>query len=835
GSSRVAPEKIAVVARKIDPYSGAIRTQFQRLGIPFSGLAKIGPFEPSSSRLHAVLQLLRERSRTPIERWLDAADLGPNSIAANDLLVGFRVLGAARLQDAANLRIDAILERGGLRLPLRTGIEERPSENGTSASAGDAPEAPRRERRSRAVQRWLDAKLLSRAVEAAKATCEELENWPARAPASQHTKRLSRLVGEILRGSGRRPEAPSVWAELKRVITSLPADFELDADELFLFLRLELEKTGRTDLGGRGGGVQVLDVIEARSRTFDHLFLIGLNRGTFPRAVEEDPLLPDPLRHVLGRSGFGVLPDLPVKKKGFHEERYLFAQLLSSSPRITVSWQEVDEQQNLRAVSPLVERLRLAGTRDKDKNDNSADFVASARPVFSPDAAGLLRPRPAHEAAVLAGIHQVRGSKYDGGGRGVFAEALEVAIADSPGAEASVDTQELTAARLRILDEFEPSPSGEIGSGPGPYLGFVGAIRRNDQGSDPRASRALYVTALQGLAKCPWSHFLQKILRIELLPDPLEEVPGIEPLHLGQVIHDVLEEIVQAGLENPPHDWTSARSDDGSIVAWPPSEDLEQMLLRKARAVVTKGNLGLPGLGRALARTALPHLETARKEDWPGGRSRLPIVAAEIEGRLPQPSMEPGKPGPDEAREIRFRADRMDRGESGFLFTDYKTGRWTPRSGKSGRANDRLLEAVREGEWLQAAAYALASRDRLDQGRYLFLNPLLDDEAGRIFSLSAQEPALIDHFVRAVAALLGVWNTGSLFPRLLEYGGEKEPRSCSWCDVSDACVRGDSGARRRLREWVETQAGSGTEATAEGAAVAAAWYLGRPARRGKKR
>ena len=68
---------------------------------------------------------------------------------------------------------------------------------------------------------------------------------------------------------------------------------------------------------------------EARARTFDHLFLIGLNRDVFPRSMREDPLLPDDLRRILQR----VLPDVPIKRAGFDEERYLFAQLLSARPR----------------------------------------------------------------------------------------------------------------------------------------------------------------------------------------------------------------------------------------------------------------------------------------------------------------------------------------------------------------------------------------------------------------------------------------------------------------------------------------------------------------------
>jgi len=48
------------------------------------------------------------------------------------------------------------------------------------------------------------------------------------------------------------------------------------------------------------GGVPVLTVTEARGRTFDHLFVLGLNAGSFPRPLGEDPLLPDAVRSALG-------------------------------------------------------------------------------------------------------------------------------------------------------------------------------------------------------------------------------------------------------------------------------------------------------------------------------------------------------------------------------------------------------------------------------------------------------------------------------------------------------------------------------------------------------
>ena len=87
-------------------------------------------------------------------------------------------------------------------------------------------------------------------------------------------------------------------------------------------------------MGGSGGGVQVLSVMEARARTFRHLFVVAVNRGLFPRALAEDALLPETLR---ARLAADVLPHVPLRARSADEERYLFAQLLSSAPSVSLS------------------------------------------------------------------------------------------------------------------------------------------------------------------------------------------------------------------------------------------------------------------------------------------------------------------------------------------------------------------------------------------------------------------------------------------------------------------------------------------------------------------
>ena len=46
------------------------------------------------------------------------------------------------------------------------------------------------------------------------------------------------------------------------------------------------------------------------------------------------------------------------------------------------------------------------------------------------------------------------------------------------------------------------------------------------------------------------------------------------------------------------------------------------------------------------------------------------------------------------------------------------------------------------------------------------------------------------------------FDRGSFFPRLIDPATGNEPRRCQVCEVKEACIRGDSGARRRLEHWV---------------------------------
>jgi hypothetical protein len=784
-------EGIGIVSRDLDPYRFALRRHFDRLGVPFSGVGERGGLEPAGRRARALLELLREGETVPSDRWLDAvADLPeehhspalPQGRGGGwvDLRLAFAALGAGRLRDATELHLEEVLRKGSYSLPIRQGLQKVGAEEDEAAEEGDDGG---RSNEAYARRRKIHGALIRAAVRAAKRTRDRLAAWPDEAPAADHLARLRSLLTADLGWDLAAEEAAAVRGALDEFEREVPARFRLERDEMRQLIEDLVAAEDVSRLGGRGGGVQVLSVTEARARTFDHLFLIGLNRDVFPRTIREDPLLPDDLRRILQR----VLPDVPVKRAGFDEERYLFAQLLSAAPAVTLSWQTADDDGKPLPASPLVERLR------------ERLEVEKAPPLWSlPKSGPLAGPRTAAEHAVMAGLHAPR--RWWGR---VMRMAIQETRSDlaAKGAQHAAPLQSydlsperLATGRLAVLEEMDPDLRTPEGRSTrvrlGPYFGFIGKIPGGTEG-EPRL-RDLYVTQLENLAACPWQLFLLRLLRIEPTPDPLAALPGVTPLLLGNVVHGALDKIARPpGREGVRGG--GIRQLDPVAVAWPEGRDVDQLLFEESGRLLAEEGIFLPGLARALAERARPMLETARDIDWSGGA--VPVQATEVEGMLDVGD------AAGSLRHVLFQADRVDKAGGLVIWTDYKTGRPISSAHKPEVRRRHFLDRVRKGTHLQAVAYLLGS-DGQSKGRYLFLKPGLDD-GDRELAVTNADQDFIEAFAAASAAVLAAWETGSFFPRLVERDGRKEPGRCAYCAVAEACLRHDSGARQRLFEWTE--------------------------------
>ena len=673
------PERIGIVARDLGPYRSALRAQLGALGVPFSGAAARAPLDGAGRRILALCCLLEERERAPADRWLDAllrvrAPQKGWRRPAFALRLALCVLGAARLGEVAELSgevLDLRLPSGALKLPVRTRL---------------APGEPEKQRGPSLERLRVGREELDRAVRAAAALARRLARWPERASAERHAAELAllcrrelgwRSAAECARlGLGDGAELRVAQA-LERLVEEAAGE-ELDYAEFALAARRALFAASEPALGGQGGGVQILSAMEARARTFEHLFVLGMNRGAFPRVGREDALLGDDLRRALA----AVLPDVPIRARARDEDRYLFAQLASASPRPTFSWRTCDDAGKPQVISPLVERL----LREQEES-----AVASAPPLFAsdPERIAAAGPHTAREHAVLAGLHG------DGAGAAEHAERLALALCEAEFLASPEDARRVARARAAVLEAYEKGPFEPDALAP--YLGFLGEQLESDARPDPRQV-PLFVTRFENLARCPWKGVLEKSLGLEEAPDPLDALPKWEPMVLGSAVHAVLEEIAREALGAS----AEGEAELGAVLARAPvpvawlaaARDPVELDLRIARAVRTElleRRTPQAGLVRTYVERARPlvvrGLEFLAHEQalWPGSG----VLGVEVGGsaRLARDAGEV---------ELHFRADLVQalgaEPDATVVASDFKTGKVAEGDGARGEglaARDR--------------------------------------------------------------------------------------------------------------------------------------------------
>jgi RecB family exonuclease len=220
-----------------------------------------------------------------------------------------------------------------------------------------------------------------------------------------------------------------------------------------------------------------------------------------------------------------------------------------------------------------------------------------------------------------------------------------------------------------------------------------------------------------------------------------------------------------------------------------------------------------------LAAQARPFLAVARAVEWGAGGEVAGILGVEVSGEV---AVE-GWPEP-----LAFRADRVDRGEAGLSMVDYKTSSPPSKAKKEETRRQHQLVKVARGSALQGVAYALAAPGQTAEGRYLHLKPELGDapEEAREVRIASGDPEPAAAFTRAVAAVAEAWRAGAMFARVEEPDGT-DGRGCKFCSVAEACLRDDSGVRRRLVAWLTAE--DPAEAPIE-AAARRLWRLGFEAR-----
>ncbi len=663
-ASGTAPERIGLVARDLEPYRRGLEKALRAAGIPFSGApgehTAAGPWR---RRIRALQALLALGPRARLETWLAARDASPDAMGWVSLW-------------ASNRLVD---------LPEQCPEPARRS----------TPEAGR----SEATALWRDARRFA-------------ADFSGRGFDTRVALAMRALGKE--RADREEPHA-AVRTALDEIRKGLPDGIALRPEDFSLLFDRASENLGRVSLGGNGGGVRLLTVMEARGLRFDRLFVLGMNRDIFPRPVREDSLMDDSVRLSLRP----LLPDLPIKERGHDEERYLAAQLRSAADRVTFSWSMFDAEGRPLPRSPLIETLRIS---EGAAGSTALDREAAARAV---------------ELAGRDGYVEALGEAFEAaaGERGTTADGAALALRVVGG----------SAARGELDWGFVPPPAPASG---------------------------LYVTAMEGLLRCPWRFYVERILRARPREQSPGALPGLDPRLVGNCVHRALEAIgVRSGVAADA-ELESLSAEDARKVAWPVDAELDALLLEVATACSGEAGVLLPGFARALAERTRRHLARIREIDTAEGDA--PWLAVETYGDVALEDAPGGR--------VRFRADRIQRDGERFTLTDIKTGR-PPKPPA-----------------LQAAAYALAPEGPAT-GRYLMSRPEASPDRA-ITSLDGADSATRALLEDAASAALAVWRQGSFFPRLTTPEG-REPDACRLCDVAAACNRSGDRERRALLERIE--------------------------------
>jgi RecB family exonuclease len=279
----------------------------------------------------------------------------------------------------------------------------------------------------------------------------------------------------------------------------------------------------------RAGGIRLLSLDRFRGLELDHVFLLGFNRGRYPRRADTDLWITETDRQALREDYYsgdrtvapGLFPSFEVGEDNKEIQIQDLASLIGGAKQsFTLSWLRADAAGKQKSPSAW---LRLFG-RALAGTDLQAELEGEGRIhhlPWSPQRRlayryAECRPLSANEALCLAAF------------QGADAALLETAsLIGDPRADG---LQQASTERSR-LDSFEIAKDPEALSWDALSLS-----------SPTAAASSLSVSAFEALGRCPLSFYLGNLLNARPLPEePL--LDGIRMRDLGSALHDVLNKL----------------------------------------------------------------------------------------------------------------------------------------------------------------------------------------------------------------------------------------------------------------------------------------------------
>lgn len=301
-----APDEIAVVCPSVDAVRLALDAAFTALGLPvaFEGRAPLR----TTAFGHALLSLLRfawlAGERPELYAHLRSPYSGLQRRDVDWIEGRLRGRGISRGDRAAEVTVEL---RDGRSLPPLDVLHETPSPI--------------------VAVRALAASMLRNAH----GTSAPPLGTRSRADLQAH-EAVTRVLAELeaIATAGRAVQRTDVLAALERAAV-------------------------RGDRAGAPGRIAVLDLMRARTRRFDTVFILGLEQGSLPRRPRVEPFLDDDARRRLDerRGARLTRPDAPSR------DRYLFATACSRPRRrLVLVRQAVGDEGTPREPSPFWEAVK---------------------------------------------------------------------------------------------------------------------------------------------------------------------------------------------------------------------------------------------------------------------------------------------------------------------------------------------------------------------------------------------------------------------------------------------------------------------------------------------
>ncbi len=637
----------AIVVRSADVYPRIVAQVLERAAIPWVGRS---PHRLASSSAGRVLL-----GALALAGSHDDASEG---ISRDSL---FRWLGSGPVLDPATGELapvaawDTVSRRAGV-------VGGRDWERLTRYAADErAAGSQHRAALAEALQRFADA--LHHALRPpANSTWRDWSGWA--------TALVDRYVAPV--AAGDEPDAQARTAVVDAIHALAVLDQAGTTPSMEQFTRTA---AGALDLpaarvGRFGEGVFVGSPSDLRGCDFEVVYVLGMAEGHYPPRGAEDPLLDDGDRAA-------THPSMPLQRDRAARERADHLHAIGAARERVLSFARADiREERVHRAAPLL--LEAASALEGE-------------PVGAEALLDLDAPWCTHVASYGASL-------LDAGAPAPLSEALVRAVDARRRADRDPATHPALAA-LPVVARAFTMVGARAAAVHGEFDGVIGPL----DGLRPRG--ALSPTALEDWAKCSFSYFLRRVLRIDVVERP-ERIDEITPIDRGVLLHEIFDRFVREAPRPvaPDEPWSDEAR---AILARITSECCDDA----ERRGITGNALVWRQQRRSIERVVASFCSS--DDAW---RAQLGVVPWRTElafGLEPDGEAAPLSVVLPDGGEVRFhgRIDRIDRSPDGhtLVVTDYKTGRVPLRRSGS------IFDPVAGGRALQLPVYSMVA-EQLEPG-----------------------------------------------------------------------------------------------------------------------